>query len=54
MPGKKASAYLYFDSRYEKPKVMQKLLEILHGNEATNAALPTPAELIAQLKAAAQ
>lgn len=54
VPGKKPSAYLYFDSRYEKPKVMQKLLEILHGNGATNAQLPTPAELITQLKAAAQ
>lgn len=54
VPGKKASSYLYFDSRYENPKVLKKLLEILHGTDSTPAELPLPAELLSVLKAAAQ
>lgn len=54
VPGRKPSAYLYFDSRYEKPKVLTKLREILYGTDSTPANLPLPAELIPVLKAAAQ
>ena len=51
VPGRKPSAYLYFDSRTLKVAAMKKLLETLHGTNATPASLPTPAELIAMLKA---
>lgn len=52
VPGKKPSAYLYFDSRYEKPAVLKALSDILYGTENKAPELPLPAELIPLLKAA--
>lgn len=53
VPGRKPSAYIYFDSRYEKPAVLKAVKDMLHGTDAKDAELLLPVDLLPILKAAA-
>jgi hypothetical protein len=46
IPGFRPSAHFEFDSRDVPAELLQELEDILYGNEATAASLPTPGELM--------
>lgn len=52
VPGMKPSAYFYVSSLETVPAKMKALTDALHGTQTAEPKLPTPAEIVALMKAA--